>query len=71
MRPPKGWCESTFPTILSTAPIAIPNYDTIDESSVPPFLRDDIDLTESLDERSWSGKNENISENIPYYFFIA
>lgn len=54
MRPPKGWCESTSSTTVPT-PITIPNCDTIDESNVPPFLRDDIDLTESIDDRNWTG----------------
>ncbi|XP_039311231.1 GATOR complex protein Iml1 isoform X6 [Solenopsis invicta] len=53
MRPPKGWCEPSS-TILSTVltPITIPSCDAIDESNVPPFLRDDIDLTESMDDRN-------------------
>ncbi|XP_029671147.1 GATOR complex protein Iml1 isoform X5 [Formica exsecta] len=54
MRPPKGWCEPTSSTTSSTmsSPITIPNCDAIDESDVPPFLRDDINLTESLDDRT-------------------
>lgn len=62
MRPPKGWCESTSSTASSTmsSPITIPNYDVIDESDVPPFLRDVIDLTESIDDRSWTGENTTI-----------
>ncbi|XP_029163767.1 GATOR complex protein DEPDC5 isoform X1 [Nylanderia fulva] len=56
MRSPKGWCESTSSTASSTmsSPITIPNYDVIDESDVPPFLRDNIDLMESMDDRSWT-----------------
>lgn len=56
MRSPKGWCEPTSSTTSSTmsSPITIPNSDTIDESDVPPFLRDDINLTESIDDRNWT-----------------
>lgn len=58
MRPPKRWCEPTSPTTLPmvSSPIAIPSCDTIDESNVPSFLRDDIDLTESMDDRNWTGE---------------
>ncbi|XP_011699596.1 PREDICTED: DEP domain-containing protein 5 isoform X10 [Wasmannia auropunctata] len=52
MRPPKGWCEPTSSTTVST--FTIPNCDAIDESNVPSFLRDDIDLTESIDDRNWT-----------------
>ncbi|XP_018377289.1 PREDICTED: DEP domain-containing protein 5 isoform X8 [Trachymyrmex cornetzi] len=53
MRPSKGWCEPTSSTTMSTVS-TIPSCDTIDESSVPSFLRDDIDLTESMDDRNWT-----------------
>ncbi|KYQ52041.1 DEP domain-containing protein 5 [Trachymyrmex zeteki] len=53
MRPPKGWCEPTSSTTVSTVS-TIPSCDTIDESNVPSFLRDDIDLTESMDDRNWT-----------------
>ncbi|XP_011872144.1 PREDICTED: DEP domain-containing protein 5 isoform X6 [Vollenhovia emeryi] len=53
MRPPKGWCEPTSSTTAST-PITIPSCDAIDESNVPSFLRDDIDLNESIDDRSFT-----------------
>lgn len=58
MKPPKGWCEPTAPTANPTisSPISIPSCDTIDESSVPVFLRDDIDLTFVMDDREWTGK---------------
>ncbi|XP_070149933.1 GATOR complex protein Iml1 isoform X6 [Polyergus mexicanus] len=53
MRPPKGWCESTSSTISTmSSPIIISNCDAIDESDVPPFLRDDINFAESLDDRT-------------------
>ncbi|KYN45026.1 DEP domain-containing protein 5, partial [Trachymyrmex septentrionalis] len=53
MRPSKGWCEPTSSTTVSTVS-TIPSCDTIDESNVPSFLRDDIDLTESMDDRNWT-----------------
>lgn len=81
MRPPKGWCEQTSLITLSTvsSPITIPSCDTIDESNVPPFLRDDIDLTESMDDRNYTGKCRNIHdvicthvslEKYNYFFFF-
>ncbi|XP_028048788.1 GATOR complex protein Iml1 [Monomorium pharaonis] len=61
MKSPKGWCEPTSSTTVST-PITIPTCDTIDESNVPPFLKDDIDIyrigldlreeTDSVDDRN-------------------
>ncbi|KAL0108779.1 hypothetical protein PUN28_014128 [Cardiocondyla obscurior] len=48
MRAPKGWCEPISSTISTPA---IPS-DAIDESNVPHFLRDDIDLNESMDDRT-------------------
>ncbi|KAK2575080.1 hypothetical protein KPH14_008813 [Odynerus spinipes] len=57
MKPPKGWCEPTTTTSLPTvsSPISIPNCDTIDESNVPIFLRDDLDLTSLLEEKELNG----------------
>ncbi|KZC10817.1 DEP domain-containing protein 5 [Dufourea novaeangliae] len=50
---PKGWCEptspGTFPTMSS--PITIPSCDTVDESNVPSFLKDDLDLIDSIDDK--------------------
>ena len=61
MRAPKGWCEpqlshnnSSHPSNMSH-PISIPSCDTIDESDVPVFLRDDLDLSHVTDERDWTG----------------
>ncbi|KAG7211009.1 hypothetical protein KM043_016376 [Ampulex compressa] len=55
MRAPKGWCEpispTTFPTISS--PISIPSCDAVDESNVPFFLRDELDLADLVDDRDW------------------
>jgi hypothetical protein len=61
MRAPKGWCEpqSNFnsASLLSNIshPILIPSCDTIDESDVPIFLRNDLDLSDVTDERDWTG----------------
>lgn len=59
MRAPKGWCEPANPSSLSTIsnPIAIPSSETIDESNVPPFLRDDLESLDALDERDLRGFN--------------
>jgi len=57
MRPPKGWCEPTMSTVSTST---IPNCDAIDESNVPSFLRDDIDLIESMDDRNWTGNIKNV-----------
>ncbi|XP_012252064.2 GATOR complex protein Iml1 isoform X6 [Athalia rosae] len=56
MKAPKGWCEPTAPTLFPsiTSPISIPSCDTIDESSVPIFLRDDLDLSFMMDDRDWT-----------------
>ncbi|XP_043477241.1 GATOR complex protein Iml1 isoform X9 [Leptopilina heterotoma] len=52
-RPPKGWCERTVPIMHSnvSSPIAIPSCDTVDESNVPIFLRDDIEISDTTNER--------------------
>jgi len=68
MRPSKGWCEPTSSTTVSTVS-TIPSCDTIDESNVPSFLRDDIDLTESMDDRNWTGNIKNIQYMIYVYVF--
>ncbi|XP_024945563.1 GATOR complex protein DEPDC5 isoform X2 [Cephus cinctus] len=55
MRAPKGWCEPSAPVTSSTisSPISIPTTcETIDESNVPPFLRDDLDQA-YFDEKDW------------------
>ncbi|XP_057336662.1 GATOR complex protein Iml1 isoform X5 [Microplitis mediator] len=49
MEAPMGWCQSSgtsFPSI--TSPIPIPACETIDESNIPVFLRDDIEVTDIL-----------------------
>ncbi|XP_016844784.1 GATOR complex protein Iml1 isoform X2 [Nasonia vitripennis] len=59
MRAPKGWCEphsNSSSNLHSniTHPITIPSCDTIDESNVPVFLRNDLDLSDVTDERDWT-----------------
>ncbi|XP_076285697.1 GATOR complex protein Iml1 isoform X7 [Lasioglossum baleicum] len=55
IKAPKSWCEptsmGTFPTISS--PINIPSCDTVDESNVPPFLKDDLDLIDCVQDTEW------------------
>ncbi|XP_033333665.2 GATOR complex protein Iml1 isoform X8 [Megalopta genalis] len=55
IKAPKSWCEPTsaasFPTISS--PINIPSCDTVDESNVPPFLKDDLDLIDCVQDTEW------------------
>lgn len=57
MRAPKGWCEPAIPinnfTTIST-PINIPTSDSVDESKVPLFLRDDLDLPRLLEDKDWN-----------------
>lgn len=57
MRAPKGWCEPVHPSSFSTisTPIAIPSCETIDESNVPAFLRDDLESLYAADERDLRG----------------
>ncbi|XP_058807766.1 GATOR complex protein Iml1 isoform X1 [Phymastichus coffea] len=60
MRAPKGWCEpqsnASSSSLLSNIshPISIPSCDNIDESDVPVFLRNDLDLSDVSDERDYS-----------------
>lgn len=60
MRAPRGWCEPTSSTTMSSVSTPIIPNDSIDESNVPPFLRDNIDLTKSIDDRSWTGIKNSI-----------
>ncbi|XP_074113588.1 GATOR complex protein Iml1 isoform X5 [Cotesia typhae] len=61
MEAPKGWCQSSglsFPSV--TSPIPISSCEPIDESNIPAFLRDDIEVSEIL-----SSKDLRISSS-PY-----
>lgn len=57
IKAPKGWCEPTSPATFSTisSPISIPNCDTVDESNVLSFLKDDLDLADTRDDKEWRG----------------
>lgn len=58
IKAPKGWCEPTSPGTFQTisSPITIPSCDTVDESNVPSFLKDDLDLIDSIDDKDLRGK---------------
>ncbi|XP_044593245.1 GATOR complex protein Iml1 isoform X8 [Cotesia glomerata] len=61
MEAPKGWCQSSGPSFPSvTSPIPISSCEPIDESNIPAFLRDDIEVSEIL-----SSKDLRISSS-PY-----
>ncbi|XP_076389057.1 GATOR complex protein Iml1 isoform X7 [Megachile rotundata] len=55
IKAPKGWCEPTSSGTFSSvsSPMTIPSCDTIDESNVPSFLKDDLDLINCEDDRDW------------------
>ncbi|XP_011300868.1 DEP domain-containing protein 5 isoform X8 [Fopius arisanus] len=55
MNPPTGWCSPSNPGItLSTVSSPIPiACNTIDESNIPTFLRDELDP--ELDDKDWRG----------------
>ena len=55
IKAPKGWCEPTSPVTCPTisSPITIPNCDAVDESNVPSFLKDDLDLMDPGDDKDW------------------
>ncbi|XP_017789838.1 PREDICTED: DEP domain-containing protein 5 [Habropoda laboriosa] len=52
---PKGWCEPTSPGsfLPMSSPMTIPSTDAVDESNVPPFLKDDLDVEDTTDDREW------------------
>ncbi|KAK0165545.1 hypothetical protein PV328_004052 [Microctonus aethiopoides] len=53
MEAPKRWCQSSvgpfYPTISSSIPIS--SCESIDESNIPLFLRDDVDIIDFLNEK--------------------
>ncbi|OAD60256.1 DEP domain-containing protein 5 [Eufriesea mexicana] len=55
IKAPKGWCEPSssvsFPPISS--PMTIPSCDAVDESNVASFLKDDLDISDTVDDREW------------------
>lgn len=53
IKAPKGWCEP--PSSGSFPPMTISNCDTVDESNVVSFLKDDLDISDIADEADWQG----------------
>ncbi|XP_043506700.1 GATOR complex protein Iml1 isoform X3 [Frieseomelitta varia] len=51
IKTPKGWCEPSLPGSLS--PMTISSCDTVDESNVAPFLKDDLDISDIVNDREW------------------
>ncbi|XP_016771452.1 GATOR complex protein DEPDC5 isoform X10 [Apis mellifera] len=51
IKAPKGWCEP--PSSGSFPPMTISNCDTVDESNVVSFLKDDLDISDIADEADW------------------
>ncbi|XP_031365715.1 GATOR complex protein Iml1 isoform X11 [Apis dorsata] len=51
IKAPKGWCEP--PSTGSFPPMTIPSCDTVDESNVVSFLKDDLDISDIADEAEW------------------
>ncbi|XP_043269598.1 GATOR complex protein Iml1 isoform X3 [Venturia canescens] len=52
MKAPEGWCEpsaTTLGTSVST-PMSIPSCENIDESNIPSFLRDELEITDTSDK---------------------
>ncbi|CAL7950358.1 unnamed protein product [Xylocopa violacea] len=51
IKAPKGWCEPTSPGSFSSisSPMTIPSSDTVDESNVPPFLKDNLIVMDTAD----------------------
>lgn len=53
IKAPKGWCEP--PSSGSFPPMTISSCDTVDESNVVSFLKDDLDISDIADEAEWQG----------------
>ncbi|XP_016922139.1 GATOR complex protein Iml1 isoform X5 [Apis cerana] len=51
IKAPKGWCEP--PSSGSFPPMTISSCDTVDESNVVSFLKDDLDISDIADEAEW------------------
>lgn len=58
MEPPKGWCQTPVAPLFQSisSPIVIPSCEAIDESNIPPFLRDDVDMGDFANDKDWRGK---------------
>lgn len=63
IKAPKGWCEP--PTTGSFPPMTIPSCDTVDESNVVSFLKDDLDISDIADEAEWQG-----ILNILFFYYL-
>lgn len=57
IKAPKGWCEPSSPGSFPpmSSPMTISSCDTVDESNVAPFLKDDLDISDTVDDREWQG----------------
>ncbi|XP_063975968.1 GATOR complex protein Iml1 isoform X1 [Diachasmimorpha longicaudata] len=57
MKAPKGWCNPSNSSVSSStvsSPIPINTCDTIDESNIPAFLRDELEFN-GVDDKDWRG----------------
>lgn len=63
IKAPKGWCEP--PTTGSFPPMTISSCDTVDESNVVSFLKDDLDISDIADEAEWQG-----ILNILFFYYL-
>lgn len=59
IKAPKGWCEpsSSVPFPPMSSPMTIPSCDPVDESNVASFLKDDLDISDTVDDREWQGNS--------------
>ena len=57
MKAPDGWCEPAATTIGPniTTPMSIPSCETVDESNIPTFLRDNLEISDPASEKDWRG----------------
>ncbi|KAK9298142.1 hypothetical protein QLX08_008454 [Tetragonisca angustula] len=55
IKAPKGWCEPSSPGSFPpmSSPMTISSCDTVDESNVAPFLKDDLDISDIVNDREW------------------
>lgn len=55
IKAPKGWCEPSLPVSFPpmSSPMTISSCDTVDESNVAPFLKDDLDISDIGNDREW------------------
>ncbi|KAK1120943.1 hypothetical protein K0M31_010727 [Melipona bicolor] len=55
IKAPKGWCEPSSPVSFPpmSSPMTMSSCDTVDESNVAPFLKDDLDISDIGNDREW------------------